>query len=130
METAIWIIACIILCFIASNQAWQKTVLKATVNRQKEIIELQRETIANQNGTIETYKSILAGGVSFPNDKPYWLNEDLIKQIKELWNTANTDNSNPRVQAYKIIQEKSLGLDKRKLSLEEAVELIKKHCLK
>jgi uncharacterized protein YlzI (FlbEa/FlbD family) len=123
METAIWIISCIILCFIASNQAWQKVVLKATVNRQKEIIELQRETIANQNGTIDAYKSILAEGVKF-DGKPIWLTPKLIEETKELWSAV----PNRRVDAAKKIQNISLENGK-KLTLQETCDLIKKHCL-
>jgi len=128
IETIFFTSVSIILLFIITNQAWQKLILKATINRQKEIIEAQRETIANQNGTIDAHKSILARGVTFEG-KPYWLNSDLIIQIRELWNAENMNNTNPRVKASKIIQEKSLSLDKRKLTLQESVDIIKKHCL-
>jgi hypothetical protein len=123
METTIWIISCIILCFIASNQAWQKVVLKATVNRQKEIIELQRETIANQNGTIDTYKNVLAEGVRI-DGRPIWLTSELIKETKEFWNVEPTR----RVEATKKIQAISLENGK-KLHLQETCDFIKKYCL-
>ncbi len=59
METAFWIVACIVLCFIAGNKTWKIVVLEAKLKRQQDIIEDQREVINNQNVTIESYKKVM-----------------------------------------------------------------------
>jgi hypothetical protein len=66
METAFWIIACIVLCFVAGHQ---QTVI-SKLKREKKIddkkdtlIKLQKQTIENQNATIKSYKEILANGI-------------------------------------------------------------------
>lgn len=67
METMFWIIACIVLCFIAGHQA--NVIKKLRLERDKKsldkdtIIKLQKETIDNQTATIKNYKKILANGV-------------------------------------------------------------------
>jgi hypothetical protein len=120
METAIWIVACIILCFIAGN----------IINNKNNIIELQKEIINNYSAAIKNYQSILEKGITLNSDKPQWLNDDLCREVKDLWNSSNTaDNYNPRVKATKMIQDKFMEVNDRKLPLQEACEIIKKHCL-
>jgi hypothetical protein len=66
METAFWIIACIVLCFIAGHKQTVINNLKRhkQINDQKDkLIKLQKETIVNQNQTIKYYKEILANGI-------------------------------------------------------------------
>lgn len=41
------------------------------------------------------------------NNTPNWLDQDTISTIKELWNMPNIDNSNPRVKALKLVQQKA-----------------------
>lgn len=38
---------------------------------------------------------------------PSWLDQDTISTIKELWNMPNVDNSNSRVKAIKLVQQKA-----------------------
>lgn len=118
------------LLFITLGLYLNKEMLKKTIKYQQAIIDNQRNVIGNQSATIDNYKTILEQGITIKSDKPIWLTDELCKEIKDLWNSPNTaDNFNPRVKATKIIQEKSLGLDKRKLTLQSACELIKQYCL-
>ncbi len=127
--TIILVSVYVLLFFLSVGVIWKNSLLKAQIKYQQETLESQRNVIGNQSATIDSYKSILANGVTINSDKPYWLNDDLCREIKELWNSTKNDAPNPRVQATKIIQEKSLGLDKRKLTIQDAADLIKKHCL-
>ncbi len=98
------------------------------LQRQQDIINIQETTINNLNIALENYKEILKKGVTI-NNKPIWLTDDLCREVRDLWNGENVNPSNPRVKATKIIQQKSLELDNRKLSLQSACDLIKEHCL-
>lgn len=120
---------CLIISIIITTLIFQKKNLNSIIKYQQQIIESQRNVIGNQNATIDAFKRILEQGVTLHSDKPFWLTDDLCKEIKELWDEGKISNYNSRIKATKIIQEKSLGLDKRKLTLEDAINIIKKHCL-
>lgn len=60
METAFWIVSCIILCFIAARQARKIKVFRNLADSQRKLIDVQKTTISNQQGTIRAYKEILS----------------------------------------------------------------------
>ena len=107
METTIWILAFIVLGYIAINQAWQKVVLKATINRQKEIIEIQRETIYNQSATIKNYQSILSKGVDV-TEKDF-----TEKQVRYLVDSVTEFMSHNEPEEFDEWFEKKIALMKK-----------------
>lgn len=71
METAIWIIVCIILCFVAGAKTNKARILKKQNEANEEIMALRADIIANQQATINNYKTILANGIDLPTAKSY-----------------------------------------------------------
>lgn len=61
-------------------------------------------------------------------DCPVWLTEKIKKTIKELWSRPNNDNSNPRVQAVKLIR-KTAEENGFSIDLKMSAEMVNKHCL-
>ena len=63
------------------------------------------------------------------NTKPSWLKDDVVEKVAQLWHEPNMDNSNPRVNAVRMVQEcaKADGYD---ININKGLEIIKEFCLK
>lgn len=82
------------------------------------------KTLAKYNRALQLRQCAVISSV----DCPVWLTEKIKKTIKELWSRPNNDNSNPRVQAVKLIR-KTAEENGFSIDLKMSAEMVNKHCL-
>lgn len=109
-------------CLIASSMA--------ETFQQPVVANITEEDYLKAKKIVETYESEQLNKHSAISCVvvPEWLSGKIVLMVKELWDTPNINDSNPRIKAVQLIQReaKEHGYI---IDIKKSMEVIRQHCL-
>lgn len=93
-------------------------------------MEITKEEYLRAKAIVNKYESDPSNIFEITHDvnPPSWLSDRLKSNVKELWNTPNVDNSNPRIKALQLVRSEA-NSHGYTIDIKKATDIIREFCI-